>query len=518
MKMRMEALITMIVGVVILLAPGTVIYADEVGAPHNGSTEEPVAISVEEAAEIAESQEGAASARGAGDVQGAVSALAVGFKERADFVDLAAFGLTLGEAQEAVGETIDEFPYYAFDEGGSQYWYYPSTGLVASYEMGFVFDDEEYPAAKARLDAKIADALSWTSMSYSEWDRAKALHDWLVRNVIYDVEGYNSGNIPPSSANAYGPLVLGTGVCSGYAKAYDLLLDFAGIESRLVRSDSMRHMWNQIQVYSTSGNVDVTWGDPVNLSTGEDGGYWGTPSDEYFFVSDVTFQNERRHYGYESKLDCSSTKYDHWHWVSYEGSLPPNYRFSDVKPDDWFVSSGALRWSMESVVMSGYSVEQFGPYDAMTRAQFVKTLWATLDPDNAEYYRYGTAADITGQPDAVDNAWWTAAMNWASRNGIVNGLLRPDDPVTREEAFVLLSRAIEWKSGSKPPLTSGAISRFNSFEDRGLISSWARDDVARLVGSSIVNGSGGSINPQGSLARCEGMQVLCTAVSLGYAD
>lgn len=518
MNSWMKLFCTALVGVICFIAPGAVAFADEAPMPRDNGEEAPVVITMEEAAKIIGKQDEAASARSAGDVQGAISALAKGFKERADFVELGAFNLTLSEAMDAVLETIDEYPYYAFDEGGSQFWMKPNTELVARYEMGFVHDDNEYPAAKARLDARVSEALSWTSMAFSEWDRAKALHDWIVRNVCYDLEGAYSEHIPENSVNAYGSLVLGKGVCTGYARAYDLLLERAGIESHIVTSDAMNHAWNQIQIYGMGGNVDCTWDDPVNTTTGEDGGYWSTPSAQYFFVSDATFQSERGHYGYESKLDCSTTKYDNWGWVSYEGSLPPNYRFVDVTPTDWYVNRGALHWSMESTVMTGYSEKQFGPYDSMTRAQFVKTLWATLDPDNAHYYRYGTAADTTGQPDAVDYAWWTASMNWASRNGIVSGLLRPDDIVTREEAFTLLSRAIEWKTGSKPPLTAAAISRFHAFKDRGLVSDWALDEVTRLVGAGIVNGSNGNINPRGLLARCEGMQILCATVSLGFTD
>lgn len=517
MKTWTKLFYSTLIGVICLIVSGTLAFADESSTLHGNSEEEPVAVTMEEAIKIVGEQDKAAGARSAGDIKGAISALAKGFKERADYVELSTFDITLDEAIGAVNEVIDEYPYYVFDEGGSQYWYYPGTGLMAHFEIRFVHDDDEYPAAKARLDAKISEALSWTSMAFSEWDRAKALHDWIVRNVCYDLEGAYSEHIPATSANAYGPLVLGKGACQGYTRAYDLLLDCAGIESRIVGSESMNHTWNQIEIYGMGGNVDCTWDDPVNTTTGEDGGYWDAPSSWYFFVSDAAFQSDRNHYGYESKLDCSTTKYDYWGWISYEGSLPPNYRFDDVSPTDWYVNSGALHWSMESTIMTGYSEDHFGPYDPMTRAQFIKILWTTFDPDNAHYYRYGTAADTTGQPDAVDYTWWTAAMNWASRNGIVSGLLRPDDIVTREEAFTLLSRAIEWKTGSKPPLTASAISRFHTFKDRDLVSNWARDEVTRIVGAGIVNGSNGNINPRSPLARCEGMQVLCTTASLGFA-
>lgn len=493
--------------------PGSPALAEESGMAQDSLA----SISENDAVKLSTGSDDEASARASGDVAGAVSAIAKAFEARADVVDLDRYGLTVDEAVEAVDEAVDKFPALAFDKASGSYWYYRHTGLVTKYEIAFLFDDDEYPAAKSRLEQRVADALSWTSLAYTEWDRLKAAHDWLVRNVHYDSENYYAGTTTQISGTAYGAIVDGVAVCQGYTRAYDLLLDRLGIESVCVGSNEMNHIWNQVEVYGHAANVDVTWDDPISSETGEDGGYWGAPSARYFYISDATFRSELGHYGYSSKLKCDDSRYEGFNWISYEGPLPPNYRFADVSPVDWFVTNGALHWSMENVVMTGYTEQSFGPYDPMTRAQFIKILWATFDPEDADYYKHGVASDTTGLPDAADCQWWTASVNWAYENGIVKGEIRPDDLVTREEAFALLSRCIGTAGESQLVTTSNATAKFESFEDSGQVSDWARREIVRLVGAGIVNGSDGRLNPKENLARCEGLQILASASSLGFA-
>lgn len=136
----------------------------------------------------------------------------------------------------------------------------------------------------------------------SDYETAKALHDWLVLNCKYDTRLY-SGNMPHDSYTAYGPLKCGTSVCAGYAKAYLALLEAAGMEAEYVTGDTTRgyHARNIVKVDGAWYHVDTTWDDP----TPDKEGYVRY---NYFLRSDAFMSKD--HSNWNAGHACTSTKYD----------------------------------------------------------------------------------------------------------------------------------------------------------------------------------------------------------------
>ncbi len=85
-------------------------------------------------------------------------------------------------------------------------------------------------------------------------------HDALIDRCCYNDTMYSS----TENHSAYGALINGNAVCEGYAEAYQLLMDIAGIECLYVEGDAEgRHGWNMILLEDEYYHVDVTWDDPV---------------------------------------------------------------------------------------------------------------------------------------------------------------------------------------------------------------------------------------------------------------
>lgn len=95
--------------------------------------------------------------------------------------------------------------------------------------------------------------------------RLLALHDWLVMNCAYDMRLAESSTLdgaqPPFTAA--GALVDGTAVCMGYARAYQMLCDAAGIETYFIVSEKMNHAWNAVRLEGELLFIDCTYDDPV---------------------------------------------------------------------------------------------------------------------------------------------------------------------------------------------------------------------------------------------------------------
>lgn len=99
-------------------------------------------------------------------------------------------------------------------------------------------------------------------------DREKlhALHDLLIRGCEYDVEtAQNESSVDGASApfTAYGALVDGKAVCAGYARAFVLLCQAAGLDAVYIADSGMNHGWNAVRLDGQTYFIDCTFDDPV---------------------------------------------------------------------------------------------------------------------------------------------------------------------------------------------------------------------------------------------------------------
>ena len=107
--------------------------------------------------------------------------------------------------------------------------------------------------------------------------KVRTLHDWVVKNTVYDTANYNAGTVPAIDHTAEGVFKNHTAVCDGYSYAFQELCEAAGIQCNVVTGfatnntgQTQSHAWNQIIVNGTWYNVDVTWDDPVIAGVTDD--------------------------------------------------------------------------------------------------------------------------------------------------------------------------------------------------------------------------------------------------------
>lgn len=100
--------------------------------------------------------------------------------------------------------------------------------------------------------------------NYSDAEKALLLHDVLCNACRYDDAA------SPQSRWGYGAFVRKCVVCEGYAEAYAMLLDAAGIPCRLVSgyalADMQPHLWNLVEFDGAWHHVDVTWDDADEIT------------------------------------------------------------------------------------------------------------------------------------------------------------------------------------------------------------------------------------------------------------
>lgn len=97
----------------------------------------------------------------------------------------------------------------------------------------------------------------------TDLEKAKALHDYLINNVKYDYQCYNT-QIPTKTLpyDLYGAISEGYSVCEGYAKTMKVLGQLAGLDVlKITGFAGGVHAWNLIKIDGTYRHIDVTWDD-----------------------------------------------------------------------------------------------------------------------------------------------------------------------------------------------------------------------------------------------------------------
>jgi len=176
--------------------------------------------------------------------------------------------------------------------------------------------------------------------------------------------------------------------------------------------------------------------------------------------------------------------------------------FTDVSEDAWYYDpvEFCYNWGF----MNGTGNGMFSPNDTLTRAMAATILYRLLDsPD----------ASGLGNPfsDVPEGQWYSAAIKWMSMmdyvNGYGNGLFGPEDPVTKEQAAVMLYRIIN-QDDLERAYTTGTTAGV-PYQDFDKLSEWAYGAVVTLNDVGIFTYIPGFIfNPQTPATRAEMASML----------
>jgi hypothetical protein len=162
-----------------------------------------------------------------------------------------------------------------------------------------------------------------------------------------------------------------------------------------------------------------------------------------------------------------------------------------------------------SLVM-GVSATEFAPNRAITRAEFTALLIRAVGLETGQ-----VAGKFT---DVPANKWYYSVVNTAAEAGLVSGYgttFGPDDPITREQMAVMISRALVFKDENVELTANEKMLLLAVFVDRKDISVWAGDGVAQAAYLGIVKGrSSNMFVPRGIATRAEAAVMILRMFNL----
>jgi len=162
-------------------------------------------------------------------------------------------------------------PYNSFD---SLVFNFDNT--VLELEIKHTYSNEEIELINNRVDAVISEKIN---NNMSTIDKIKVIHDYIINNTEYDT--LKSNNIKDTtyrSNTAYGVLLEGHGICSGYSDTMKIFLDKLNIVNYKVSND--QHIWNLVLLDGEWFHLDLTWDDPISNKN--------ITRDNYFMINNKT--------------------------------------------------------------------------------------------------------------------------------------------------------------------------------------------------------------------------------------
>lgn len=173
-------------------------------------------------------------------------------------------------------------------------------------------------------------------------------------------------------------------------------------------------------------------------------------------------------------------------------------------------------------IMNSYSNSTFGTEMKISRGEFATMIVKALDlPINAGPYSDNghripsepTFTDVDRNDPQLHWDWNYEYIETAARAGIIRGKdaqrFFPDDPLTREEAAIIIARALNLKTGT-PDAAKQALGKM--FTDAQLTGYYAAPSVLAVTKAKIMNGEPNDptakkptyrFNPTGDLTRAE---------------
>lgn len=166
--------------------------------------------------------------------------------------------------------------------------------------------------------------------------------------------------------------------------------------------------------------------------------------------------------------------------------------FSDIS-GHW--AEKYIKSAISKGIVKGYSDGTFKPDKAVTRAEFASMV-------NKALGNTGTAS--ISFHDVPSSEWYYSDISKAVAATYVAGYddssFKPNNPITREEASVIISRIVP---------SYGASGNLRSFGDYSSISSWALTAMQKSNGKGYIGAyDDGNIHPQDKLTRAQTAKII----------
>ncbi|MFF2886264.1 S-layer homology domain-containing protein, partial [Paenibacillus sp. NPDC057967] len=176
--------------------------------------------------------------------------------------------------------------------------------------------------------------------------------------------------------------------------------------------------------------------------------------------------------------------------------------FSDVEKH-W--AKDAVNDMGSRMVASGTGDGKFSPNRDITRAEFVAIIVRGLGLKPSK--EAAPFLDVKGT-DWYNNAISTAVA-YQLIDGFGDGTFRPNDKITREQAMVIVVRAMKITGLNAKLLAQSAESLLHPFADAPALSDWAKSSVADNIQAGIIMGrSNTQLAPKAYITRAEVATVI----------
>lgn len=106
-------------------------------------------------------------------------------------------------------------------------------------------------------------------------------------------------------------------------------------------------------------------------------------------------------------------------------------------------------------------------------------------------------ADMSASTDVAASAWYAKDIARAVGMGVISGsgAIKPNEPISRQETFLVLAAALN--------LEDGDASALSGFSDAASVSESAKGKLAAMAARGYVRGANGKLNPNSTITRAE---------------
>ena len=173
-------------------------------------------------------------------------------------------------------------------------------------------------------------------------------------------------------------------------------------------------------------------------------------------------------------------------------------------PEEGHWSTEALKVAVNNGLINGFE-EKNGKYikpnNTITRAQIAAIVNRAFGANDT--------APLTGNTDISASSWYYKDIQKAVKMGTMklDANMRPNDNITRQEAFTILARALKMDGGSK--------NDFAKFSDASHVADWAESAMGAMVRAGYVKGDNNLLNPKANMTRAQFAVVLNNAIFKG---